>query len=163
MSDDRQRLINEIEDVFQGLAWRNQHQLAVLLGRHGLTIPQFVALAVLQRFGPEMTMREIGEMIQAPPSSMTSIVDRHEQRGLIQRRPHPTDRRATLARITDAGLELLTVINDERHQALVNALDDVPMEDLSHFLATLRQISAKFEATTEVSLEAGMAEANERG
>jgi DNA-binding MarR family transcriptional regulator len=151
MSDERQRrqrLITDIEELFQALAWRHQHRFAALLSTHGLTVAQFLGLAVLHRFGPEMTISEIGEMIQAPPSSMTSIVDRLERLGFIERRPHPTDRRATLARLTEPGLAMIKLIDAERHDALVAMLDGVPVDDLTLFLATLQQISAKGEATT---------------
>jgi DNA-binding MarR family transcriptional regulator len=148
MSEERQLLINEIEDLFQQLAWRHQHQFAELLNAHDLTVAQFLAMAVLHRFGPEMTISEIGDVIQAPPSSMTSIVDRLERLGFIERHPHPSDRRATLARLTESGLAMIKVITRERHQALVELLDGVSEEDLTHFLAMLRQITATSEATT---------------
>jgi hypothetical protein len=43
---------------------------------------------------------------------------------------------------------MIKVITRERHQALVDLLDGVSASDLTHFLATLRQITAQSEATT---------------
>ena len=40
------------------------------------------------------------------PTSVTNIVDRLEEASLLERSPHPTDRRMTLARITTRGRDL---------------------------------------------------------
>ena len=50
-------------------------------------------------------MRVMGERLQLHPTSVTNIVDRLEADGLVRRLPHPTDRRTTLAEITEAGRE----------------------------------------------------------
>jgi DNA-binding MarR family transcriptional regulator len=48
-------------------------------------------------------MRVMGERLQLHPTSVTNIVDRLQADGLARRTPHPTDRRATLVEITEAG------------------------------------------------------------
>jgi DNA-binding MarR family transcriptional regulator len=50
-------------------------------------------------------MRVMGERLQLHPTSVTNIVDRLEADGLVKRIPHPTDRRTTLAEITESGRE----------------------------------------------------------
>ncbi len=52
-------------------------------------------------------MRVMGDRLQLHPTSVTNIVDRLQADGLVLRTPHPTDRRATLVEITDAGSALL--------------------------------------------------------
>jgi DNA-binding MarR family transcriptional regulator len=44
--------------------------------------------------------------LQVHPTSVTNAVDRLEAAGLVERRPHPTDGRATLIALTDAGQDL---------------------------------------------------------
>lgn len=53
------------------------------------------------------SQQAIGEAIQAPPSRMVAIVDELEQRGLIERRPHPGDRRIRALYLTAKGRRLL--------------------------------------------------------
>jgi DNA-binding MarR family transcriptional regulator len=53
------------------------------------------------------SQQAIGEAIQAPPSRMVAIVDELEQRGLIERRPHPSDRRVHALYLTADGRRLL--------------------------------------------------------
>ncbi|MBC6448965.1 DNA-binding transcriptional regulator, MarR family [Actinokineospora alba] len=73
---------------------------------HGLTFARYEALVLLtfSRKG-SLPMRVMGERLQLHPTSVTNIVDRLEADGLVKRTPHPTDRRTTLAEITEAGRE----------------------------------------------------------
>ncbi len=83
----------------------------ILLGRinealapFGLTFSRFEALALLHltRRGA-LPLGKIGQRLQVHPASVTNTIDRLERDGLVHRRPHPDDGRATLAAITDAG------------------------------------------------------------
>ncbi|MFD5320769.1 MarR family winged helix-turn-helix transcriptional regulator [Streptomyces sp. NPDC127098] len=87
----------------------------------GLTAPQATALRELS--GP-MTMRELAERMSCEPSNATFVVDRLEKQGLIERRPHPTDRRARHLLLTPDGTALR-----ERLLALLG--EDSPLAALS--------------------------------
>lgn len=79
-----------------------------VLRPHGLTFARYEALVLLSfsRRG-YLPMRVMGERLQLHPTSVTNIVDRLEADGLVRRNPHPTDRRATLVEITEAGKAVL--------------------------------------------------------
>jgi len=49
----------------------------------------------------------MGARLMVHPASVTNAVDRLEAEGLVRRIPHPTDRRATLAEITEKGRSLV--------------------------------------------------------
>ena len=70
----------------------------------GLTSAKHEALAIIyfSRHG-EMALGRLGERLLVHPTSVTSTVDALERLGLVERTGHPTDRRATLARITTQG------------------------------------------------------------
>ncbi|WP_344421112.1 MarR family transcriptional regulator [Pseudonocardia ailaonensis] len=75
---------------------------------HGLTFARYEALVLLSfSRRRRLPMRVMGERLQLHPTSVTNIVDRLQNDGLVRRIPHPTDRRATLVEITDTGLGLL--------------------------------------------------------
>jgi DNA-binding MarR family transcriptional regulator len=69
-----------------------------------LTSAKHEALAMIyfSRHG-EVALGRLGERLLVHPTSVTSTVDALERLGLVQRTGHPTDRRATLARITAKG------------------------------------------------------------
>jgi DNA-binding MarR family transcriptional regulator len=66
----------------------------------GLTAAQATALRELS--GP-MTMRDLAERMSCEPSNATFVVDKLEKNGLIERRPHATDRRAKQLVLTPEG------------------------------------------------------------
>jgi DNA-binding MarR family transcriptional regulator len=53
------------------------------------------------------SQQAIGEAIEVPPSRMVGLVDELEQRGLVERRPHPTDRRVRALYLTAEGRQTL--------------------------------------------------------
>jgi DNA-binding MarR family transcriptional regulator len=87
------------------------------------------------------TLRELAEQLAADPPYVTLIVDDLEKRGLVQRLPHPEDRRAKLVQLTAAGraaAERAAAILDEPPAAL----RDVPAEDLAALLGVLERLRA---------------------
>ena len=69
-----------------------------------------------------LPMTRMGALLQVHPTSVTSAVDRLEAQELVERIPHPTDRRAVLASITEAGrtraLTATTALNAEIFEKL---------------------------------------------
>lgn len=71
-------------------------------GQLGLAPKQMGVLWKLEP-GSTMAMRMIGEHLHCDASYVTDLVDRLEERGLIERRPSPEDRRVTLIALTPEG------------------------------------------------------------
>ncbi|MGC8626739.1 MAG: MarR family winged helix-turn-helix transcriptional regulator [Acidimicrobiales bacterium] len=73
----------------------------------GLTFARYEVLMLLlfSRRG-SLPLNKIGARLQVHPTSITNAVDRLEERDLIKRVPHASDRRTTLAEILPAGREL---------------------------------------------------------
>lgn len=69
----------------------------------GLSAAQATALRELT--GP-MTMGELAERMSCEPSNATFVVDKLVKLGLLERHPHPTDRRAKQLVLTPKGTEL---------------------------------------------------------
>jgi DNA-binding MarR family transcriptional regulator len=71
---------------------------------HHLTRAKHEALAIVyfSRAG-QLPLGKLGELLLVHPTSVTTTVDALERRGFVRRAGHPTDRRATLARITPKG------------------------------------------------------------
>jgi DNA-binding MarR family transcriptional regulator len=67
---------------------------------------QFAVMRAIQA-AQGMSQNQVGEWLRIPPSSMVSVIDQLEMRGLVERRPHPTDRRSRLLHITTHGTETL--------------------------------------------------------
>jgi DNA-binding MarR family transcriptional regulator len=78
-------------------------RLNAITAELGLSPPQALALHHLDPDRP-LTMGELAGGLCYDNSNVTGIVDRLEERGYVERRPDPRDRRAKLVRITAAGV-----------------------------------------------------------
>jgi DNA-binding MarR family transcriptional regulator len=81
----------------------------------GLTYARLRLLQALHCGGPAI-MRDLGVQLGVSPRNMTAMVDALEDARLVVRRPHPTDRRATLVELSPDGAR-------EAEQALEPRLD----------------------------------------
>ena len=70
--------------------------------RLGLTPPQFDIVATLGNT-PGMTATELGEKTLITKGTLTGVVDRLAERGLVERIAHGSDRRCQIIRLTPAG------------------------------------------------------------
>ena len=68
----------------------------------GLGLSDFAALEALLHKGP-LTITEIQAKVGLASGSMTAAIDRLERKGLITRKPTPSDRRAKLLELTPGG------------------------------------------------------------
>lgn len=86
-----------------------------------------------------LPMASASARLQVHPTSVTSVVHRLEKDALVRRKAHPTDGRATLVALTDAGRQLA-----EEATAVLNAdvfaAPGIPAADLR----TMTQILARF-------------------
>ncbi|HEU5254254.1 MAG TPA: MarR family winged helix-turn-helix transcriptional regulator [Solirubrobacterales bacterium] len=72
----------------------------------GLNPPLFRILNLIDA-AEGRSQQAIGEGIQVPPSRMVALVDELEQRGLVERRPDPSDRRVRALYLTRKGRSAL--------------------------------------------------------
>jgi DNA-binding MarR family transcriptional regulator len=72
-----------------------------------LTFARYEALMLLffSRTG-SLPLGKMGARLQVHPTSVTNLIDGLEKLGYVTRTPHPSDRRTTLATITDRGREV---------------------------------------------------------
>lgn len=77
---------------------------------HSLTGAQARVLGLLSI--QPMPMRRIARKLKCEPSNVTGIVDRLESRGLVERRPDPSDRRVKLAAPTEKGRDTARRLRD---------------------------------------------------
>jgi MarR family transcriptional regulator, 2-MHQ and catechol-resistance regulon repressor len=86
-----------------------QDNLKKDMTQHGLNLSEFAVLELLYHKG-EQPIQNIGKKILLASSSLTYVVDKLENKGLVQRIPCATDRRVIFPAITDNGRELMDQI-----------------------------------------------------
>lgn len=94
----------------------------------GLSDTQLAALAALEHHG-SMTQGGLAEHEKVQPPSMTRVIATLENRGLVSRAPHPTDRRQVVLTITDHGRELVRQSRRLREAWLARRLAELSPEE----------------------------------
>jgi DNA-binding MarR family transcriptional regulator len=110
------------------------------LRHHRLSRAGREALAVLEGAGQPLSPTAIAERLIVTTASMTSLLDTLERRGLIERRPDPTDRRRLLIVITPDGKAIVDQFLPEvvaLQTAALAALTEAQRQQLVELLATL--------------------------
>lgn len=94
-----------------------------LLAGEGLTFARYEVLVLLSfsRSGA-LPLGKVGARLQVHPASVTNAVDRLEAQGLVRRDRHPTDRRTTLAVITERGRKVAGRATDRLNDQVFSAL-----------------------------------------
>src|SRR3954468_17392648 len=93
-----------------------------------LTYGQLSALTSLQLAGA-LTPRELADVERVQPPTMTKIVGKLEQRGLVARTPHPTDRRQVILAATEEGRAVYAQFEKARNEWLARQLAELAPDE----------------------------------
>jgi DNA-binding MarR family transcriptional regulator len=134
------------QEVFLSL-WRTYDRLRALedelFGRYDLTPQQYNALRLLSSAHPEQirTLDLAGRLVSRAPD-ITRLLDKLEQRGLIERDRPTENRRVVRIGVTAAGLDLLNQLREplrECHVRQLGHLSQKQLKELATLLAAARQ------------------------
>jgi DNA-binding MarR family transcriptional regulator len=89
---------------------------------------QLAALAALERHDA-MTPGELAEHEKVQPPSMTRVIAVLEERGLVRREPHATDRRQVILTVTPEGRDLVQRVRRRREAWLAQRLQELTPEE----------------------------------
>jgi DNA-binding MarR family transcriptional regulator len=89
-----------------------------------LSDTQLAALALLETHAA-MTPGELADHEKVQPPSITRVISSLEERGLIRRMPHPSDRRQVLLTVTDQGRDVVRKVRQLREAWLAQRLAEL--------------------------------------
>src|ERR1700761_8874305 len=107
----------------------------------GITRAQWVVLVRLDRF-EGLKQSELAEMLDLQPITLTRLLDRLSDSGLIERRADPNDRRAKRLYLTPAArplLEQLTSLGEDLMETVLAGLDRKDVDALLAGLGTIKE------------------------
>jgi DNA-binding MarR family transcriptional regulator len=106
----------------------------------GLTYARMRLLGVLHCNGPQI-MSSISDGLCVTRRNVTALVDALEEERLVRRKPHPTDRRATVIELTERGERTTSALYDEHREAVAEiflALSEEDQRELIRLLSLLQ-------------------------
>lgn len=120
-------------------AQQSVHQLfKAELAPYGVTPGQYAVLKCLWDENGQ-TGKQLAERLFLDGSTVTGVMDRMEQKGLIIKKADPRDRRALQVNLTDKGRNLeepLTKVIEEANQKALRRLDEARANELKQLLHT---------------------------
>ncbi len=128
-----------------------QKRFAELLDKLALNPRMWGVLNVLDVEGA-ITQHALGKLVGIDPSSMVSTIDELEAKGLVERRAHPTDRRAHALYITELGRKTLAQGRKLARTAQEELLAPLSAEEREQLHSMLLRLA---EATREVGQTPG--------
>ncbi len=114
--------------------------------RHDLSLSEFGVLEVLHAKGPLM-VGEVGSRILLTSGSTTYVIDKLVERGLVARRPCPTDRRVLYVELTASGKELIAGIFPEHAEVVRQTMAGLTPEEQRIATALLKRLGRYAEQT----------------
>jgi DNA-binding MarR family transcriptional regulator len=95
---------------------------------------QLAALSALARHD-SMTPGELAEHEKVQPPSMTRVIAVLEERGLVRREPHATDRRQVILTVTNEGRDVVQRVRRRREAWLAQRLQELTPDERQILLA----------------------------
>lgn len=128
-----------LSEAFRSVARQLRETSQEALAPWDVTPSQLRALRVLARHGV-MRLSALSDHLRIAARSATEVADALETRGLVERRPDPDDRRATLVELTGHGMSVLDAIRAVSGTAAERAFDRLSQADRAHLARILRKL-----------------------
>lgn len=114
----------------------------------GVSVARMQLLGALHCNGPGI-MSSISDELGVTRRNVTALVDALEEEGMVRRKPHPTDRRATVVELTKEGARRIEAGYDDHRQAVAELFDTLAEKDrrellrlIGHLRESLREAGA---------------------
>jgi DNA-binding MarR family transcriptional regulator len=125
----------DLEALTLQLGWLARRRMERELAIYGLTPPQYMALRCVQKNPQGCSMSELADSASQVSATMTGIVDRLVEGGLVQRLPHPRDRRTLRVVLTEQGQKLLEQVSQSKRRWLSQILSELAPDDRRNMIA----------------------------
>lgn len=135
----REGYIGAIDDVIRQITWQSHKQQLQTLSRPdiGLTMPQMVTLFAIRGAGT-CRMSELAEITQQSAGTLTGIVDRLIEDGLVARVRDVDDRRVVQVTLTAHGEERLGRVEQARREDMERIVQHLNTDQLADLECLLR-------------------------
>jgi|SRR5215469_9871492 len=125
----------DVVDAILFAARRIRTSADAALRESGLSLSSYRLMRALEH--SDQSMREVSDILQVSPRTVTDMIDGLEARRLVARLPYPADRRVTLLHLTEDGrrqLATAAALADQSHGAAISALSEQDQRTLRRLL-----------------------------
>lgn len=117
------------------------------LSKHsGLTSPQLLILMAIDKLG-DVTIGTVAKDVNLSQATVTTILDRLEKRGLVQRVRSEVDRRRVHAKLTNEGHKIVADAPSPLQESFVEQFDKLPEWEQTMILSSLQKLAELMQAS----------------
>ncbi|TPG08153.1 MarR family transcriptional regulator [Rhodanobacter glycinis] len=130
---------DELWQMMVGLVWETRGEWRRKVSE--VTGLPFSRTRVLRRlFDAPMTLTQLAEATSSDAPATTVAVNDLEHRGLVERYPHPDNKRAKLVSVTPAGRQMIELVRRTVRDDAPPGVNDLSKTDLAHLRRILERI-----------------------
>jgi len=111
----------------------------------GLTIPQIMILRAIQELG-DVTVKRLSAEVSLSQATVTTILNRLETRGLVERVRGEEDKRVVNARLTHSGGGTLATAPLLLHEKFIERFESLESWEQTQLLSSMQRIAAMMDA-----------------
>ncbi len=115
------------------------------ISSHGMRTSDFTILEALYHKGRQ-TIRQISEAVLINTGSITYVIDKLENKGLLERSDCAEDRRVVYIQITDKGTKLMDEIFPKHQKVIEDVFEDVSNEHKQILIDVLKKVGNRGES-----------------
>ena len=111
----------------------------------GLTIPQIMVLSAIHELG-DVTVKRISDKVSLSQATVTTILNRLEDRVLVERVRAQKDKRIVNARLTEEGRSMLDNAPPLLNEKFIDRFEDLDSWEKNQILSSLQRIASMMDA-----------------
>ena len=111
----------------------------------GMTIPQVMVLNSIDQLG-DVTVKRISDEVSLSQATVTTILNRLEDRDLLERVRNPDDKRIVNARLTPAGKAALAASPPLLHESFIQRFERLSKREKEKILSSLQSVAGMMDA-----------------
>ena len=132
-----EQIVSDIHDMMVGFRCAGTARLV----KSGVSMTHMHVMWLLQHHGA-LPMSRLAELLDVSLSNATGIIDRMEERELVERVRVPDDRRVVLVRIGQKGIDAIEQTESLKHDRLTSILGRLDAAQVDRVAAALDDIRA---------------------
>ncbi|MFT7870414.1 MULTISPECIES: MarR family transcriptional regulator [Amycolatopsis] len=148
MSSERTKLVEEVLLRSRELSTETVMFHTAIAATRGLSAVETKVLDYLARFGSQ-TPKELARLSGLAPASVTAMIDRLEGKGIVNREPHPDDRRKILIALDLRSIESGVHLWDHLVKGMHELCDRYTDDELRTIIGFVRTATALTHESTE--------------
>ncbi|MBC7254437.1 MAG: MarR family transcriptional regulator [Actinobacteria bacterium] len=152
--DQRERLAERLIESLGVIMRIRGNAFRRAVGKHGVTLPQFFLLKMVNVHG-EMTVTQASQVMMVAAPTASRMIDNLCEKGWLERWKDPENRRLTRVRLTREGREILAELGEMQKEEFLKLIDDHDLREIESFLGWLERFTARLSAALEGESDRG--------